>query len=491
MNISDEIIKTALLGTSKYQPIVHSSLMELHSKIVAAQQDKEDAFLRYAAATLLYEECGREPLEMPVSITECPVETQQSMFPKTAEALKIALEDKDHVLIDYILLQATSRKQVAPPALAPMLLNRALENKAKRQGLLQLGGVTAKWLMGLNPAWKPLEGKAIEEDEQWETANHETRKQLLAGLRSSSPAEAIPLLQAAFPQENANNREEFVRLLETGLSPSDAPFLEAQLGDKSKKVKETAMGLLKQVRGGRIHQLFLEFVRRAFVVKDERYMIFAKRKVLEIDRSAAPQPIFFDCLVTKVSSQKGVSDQLYWLAQAVEYLHPDDWMPALGFTPADLIAKIAEIDEGGLLIQHLLRAAVRYQHQPLAMAFLAANTGAQIALLRIVSQEEGLPFHGHAMEANIENYIEFLTEAGYHKLRTAIAIKVLQSLQAAPYRIQQPGYRRLALHLPAEVQSTLEAYASESGHENYQARYFATQASEMLHVLSLKENLKF
>ncbi len=491
MNISDEIIKTALLGTAKYQPTLQAGLTALHSKIVAAQQDKEDTFLRYAAAALLYEECGQEPLEMLESIDECPAETQPSMFPKTAEALKVALADKDDVITDYILLHAMARKQVAPPALAPMLLNRALEKKAMRQSLLQLSGATGRWLMELNPAWKPLEGKAVEADEDWETANHETRKQLLANLRSSNPAEAIPLLEAAFPHENASNREEFLGLLATGLSQTDVPFLEALRSDKSKKVKETAMGLLQQVRGARIQEMFLEFVRRAFVVKEERYMVFSKRKVLEIDRSAAPQPAFFDCLVTKVSSQKGVSDELYWLAQAVEYVHPDDWMPALGFAPDDLLAKIAAIDEGGVLIQHLLRAAVRYSHHALALAFLAANTGAQIALLRIVSHEQGLPFHDHAMDANIESYIDLLTETGYRTIRTALAIKVLHSLQAAPYRINQPIYRKLALHLPSEVQSTLEAYASESGHENYQVRYFATQASEMLHVLSLKENLKF
>ena len=130
-------------------------------------------------------------------------------------------------------------------------------------------------------------------------------------------------LEEAFPQENANNRQEFLEILEIGLNISDAPFLELLMNDKSKKMKDLAMNLLRRIPDSSLNRLYTEFVFRALRVKEERVLIFGKKKVLEIDRQVQPSEALFKLGLSKMSSVKGVEDHQHWLEQTLPFVHPE------------------------------------------------------------------------------------------------------------------------------------------------------------------------
>lgn len=491
MSISEEIVKTALLGTEKYPWSPDAALGETGAAIQSSQADREDGFLRYAAAALVFESAGCNPAQGAEVVPECPAERLPEMPERAASWLVSALATGDEVLLDYLLYQAQLNGEIVPPTTVPAILDLARKESKKNAALIAVAGERGKWLIGINPLWNPLVevvGEASQVD--WETGTHEQRKAFIIGLRKADPAAAIPLLQSAFPAENANNRMEFLELLQEGLNRDDEPFLVSLLSDKSKKVKETATELLRSLPGSAMSELYLAHARQALQVREQRYLLVSKKKVLEIDPKVQPSEALFATGIEKVSSTKGVQDYVHWLGQVLAYVSPVALFRHLGLSATEFYDLFSKVEGFENLRPYLVQSATRFRDVELARVLLGTGGITHMGLLNLLPEQERAAHYPSFAKADVAGLVQILLSDDYAPIPRAIAKGVLEVLAASPYQIHQPTYRRLAMQLTQDMVPWLREYSQRTAEDYGQTKFFATQATEMMRLLEIKESLK-
>lgn len=487
--MQEELIKAALLGTGKVSLQPSGELDELARRIAVNQEDREDSFLKYAGAVFLYQESGLEAAEGMSAIEACPPETKIQLAPAINQYLKDALLAKDEVLFDYLLTRAAQVQRVASANLVPLLLNKALERKEKTDKIRSVCGVLGEWLCGLNQEWKLIaEQESLIFD--WETDSHQERKQYFRSARWQDPAASLDLLEAGFEKENAVNRAEFIDLLEGGLSVHDEEFLTKSLGDKSKKVKDSALRLLRGLSGSGINQRFKDYLLQVISVTEERHLLLLKRKVLHLDTAnALPEELLYYG-IEKVSSQKGVADNAFQVAQLFAYVNPAVLAQELKMEEAEFVRLLLEHPQAELFRPFLTEAATRFKNTVLAERLLAMDNGFNAGLIGLVSEEQKGIFIDKYLEQYFIAVLDILLDDSYKILPLNLAERIIKRLAVNPYQVTQPVYQRLALSLPATASNVLQAYINDIT-DDYQRRYFVNQASTMLRYIDLRASLNF
>jgi hypothetical protein len=481
-----ELIKSAMIGTSKYVPAaIPPFLQEANEKITADSEDREDAFLKLTAAYLLLEEAGKRLPKESFRLPTAPAEPKPFISAEAGALLQQFLQSKEEALIDYCLSRCNLQNKVALPVLLPELLNRAADKKQKRAQTLQACGTRGAWLAGINPQWQQLHAPAA--DQVWETGTWDQRKAYLKALRQASPAEALALLQANLQEETASNRAELLEILQDGLSLADEDFLVAQTGDKSAKVRQVVYELLKSLPGSRLNQALEAFVRETLSIKEERVLLISKKKVLHIHREADLPEKLFAAGIEKVSSQKGVEDVDYWLAQVMAYLHPDFWRITYGLSPKEVVQLFTGHKEQ-LWVRFLVQSAVRYRHRELALALLQSDTVASLELLPVLPLEERFTWAAKFTAQQANHYLYLLLDEDYTLMPASVCKDLLQQFLQQPYSINQQDYHRWALQMPTALLPTLQQYVQQEN-DAYQVRYFKNMCAEMSRIIQTREQL--
>ena len=485
--IADEILKAALLGTDKYMPSPSLLLQQTGAKIAVQQTDKEDRFLKLAITTLLYEEAGRNPLTVENTLPECPPESLLEASEKLCGYINTALLAKDDILFQYLIQIVYKNKHVLASELVPLVLNKALEHKKSAYPLIKTCGETGKWLCRLNENWRMFFEES-EEDNTWETGNFESRKMFLKNIRRTDSAKAVELLEQTFPAENAVNRLALLEQLEEHLSLSDEPFLQSLLKDKSQKVKETAFRLLRKIQGSAINKNYLEYILAVTGIKEERHLLITKKKVLIIRDDVLPDEDLLKTGIDKVSSDKGVPDHIYIIGQMLQDIDPKILAQHLAVTEPDLIQLFLQHKEAKHLLSFLAGSASVFKNKSWALALLSRPEVNNISLLDALPEAERTAFYEQFIDGNLQQLLTYLLDDDYTLLPLSLSGPLLLHLSKNPYLITQPVYQRLALHLPAQILPQLKIYAEDASDE-YQRRYFKTQAFEMMRIIDIKNSI--
>jgi len=314
MSFSSEIIKSALLGTDKYSPKVDAALGADYEIITQNQEDKEDAFLKLAFSTFLYEECGIELRQKHFAESMAPGEEKAYASPKFNAFLRRYLQQNDEQMLAFCLKQLITKNQLVAPDIIPSLFKKV--NKNNRNNISAVCGHRGAWLCTKNKNWQNIFIDHVEL-ENFETANFESRKALLADLRNTDPEKVIELVKTFFSQENAQKRLEIVELFEINSGLYDEAFLNELLQDRSTKVVQKAIEILKGLVGSVVNKAFTEHLCNVLAIKEERVMLISKRKVLEIKANVKPSKLLFDFGLEAISSEKGFDDHLFWFAQCL------------------------------------------------------------------------------------------------------------------------------------------------------------------------------
>ncbi len=487
--MQEEIIKTALLGTEKYQPGFGSIpvLKVLTDKIAETKSDKEDELLKNAAIVFLYEESGQSAIQSNLTVEECPEETNELANDLIATLIRSSLLTKDDILFEYLIHYCIKEGKVLPSVLTPDVLDKALENKKKAEKLLLVCGETGKWLYRLNPKWRVFYIPETD-DKDWETGSMQKRKSFLSELRKTNPSEAVAQLEKIFPQENANNRADFLSVMAINLSINDAEFLEGLSTDKSKKVKEEAIDLLKTIQGSRINTLYLDYLKEAIQIQEEKSLLGGKSKVLQFDKKKIPSDEIFNSGIEKVSSEKGMEDHIFWIAQMICFIQPAILAQGLGTNEEELIRLFLENKKIKLLLPYLCKTATSFQTKSWAKFILEQTKTAEITLLQILSAEERIPYYDRFVDQWIAVLVGNLLDDDYTIIPEDLFMKIFTKLKNTPYQINQPAYRRLALQTPVKLLEFLQTHAQKTD-GNYQNIYFASQIAEMVRIIETRKNI--
>lgn len=483
-----EILKAALLGTDQYIPDMEANAPDTFLKIHALETGKEDRFLKTAYAALLYQEAGTKPITLDASLPDCPPETRPQAGDRLTALVHAALKDKNEVLFRYYLFRMAKSGKVLQSWLVPMVLNKAAEISNDRTSLLNACGQAGQWLCTLNAKWATLLQPANEELNIWETGTLEQRKAYLTHMRKTDPAAAIALLETSLAEENAGNRLMFTQLLTEGLSIADESFLQKLTTDKSQKVKEAAFDLLKQIPGSALNSAYLQALARLLEVREERHLLITKKKVLAIRSDTPLGDALLKTGIDKVSKERGVDDHVYQTAQLLAFADPARLAPMLGMSDQELIAVLLHFKAAGVLVPFLVRAAVLYRNKAWSLALLHRDEATDIRLLDALERNERMAFYGKFLQNSLMTLLTYLFDDQYTPLPVKLAEQIIDHLTRFPYNITQPVYQRLALHLPAEALSRLKAVIND-GRQDYQIRYFKTQASEMVRISELIQQI--
>lgn len=482
----NEIVKAALLGTDKYLPIVTADAPETMRKVMLQPGDKEDRFLKLAITTLLYEEAGRKPIAIENTLPECTTETLSYANDKLCQNVALALSAKNDVLFWYFTHIIAKQNLVLPSAMAPAVLNKATAQKSTAKKLVSICGEAGKWLCSINNNWRGLLETA-EDESIWDTGTLDQRKHYLRAMRKSDPAKAIELLNSTIDQENAANRAALAEVLQENLSLNDEPFLRTLLSDKSQKVKETALSLLQKIEGSAINNRYLDYLTTVLSVKEERFLIVSKRKVLSIRSDVAPDETFFNTGIGKVSSDKGVPDHLYIVGQVLRFINPTLLASRLAVTDDELINLFLKHADVAALYPYLAGAAATFKNKAWAVALLGIKETQYIVLLNVLSKKEQAGYYDLFLTSKTQELLNFLLDEHYSLLQPSVANALIDHLSKNPYLVVPAVYQRIALQLPNEILPQLRKYVDNPG-TDYQARYFKSQAQEMIRIIDIRNN---
>ncbi|RNG13808.1 DUF5691 domain-containing protein, partial [Streptomyces botrytidirepellens] len=289
-------------------------------------------------------------------------------------------------LLPQWLALANQHGYRAPDALLPTLLDAARARTDLRPDALTLGGPRALWLARLNPDWKfalrggpPGRGTApaSESDDadvrrQWEEGLFAERVSLLARTRHRDPAAGLALLGGTWSAERAEDRLMFLDSLRDDLVPSDEPFLEQALSDRSRNVRATAAELLAALPGSAFAARMAE--RSAACVS-----LSPDGAQITVDAPAqCDSGMQRDGVVPKPPSGRG--ERSWWLSQLVEATPLGCWSEWFGGLDADRIVALPVADGWkGDLHAAWCRAAVRQRSAQWSRALLGTPGAPPVA----------------------------------------------------------------------------------------------------------------
>ncbi len=477
MKLTDEIIKAALLGTDRYSPQVPDPLKERYEAIKSAKGDKETRFWALAATTVLYESAGQYPLDIKTQIPESPAETLPLAADAVIYLMKSALQSKDEVFFQYLIHLCIKQGKVVRPELVPTLLDTALEQKKIADSLVKICGETGQWLISLNEKWADFTVPTVSED-IWETGTMAERKSFFTDLLARDPFQAIKILESTIASETSDHRVAFLEILVTNLSLHNEPFFQTLLKDKSTKVRHMAFQYLKGLEGSQMNDLYLSVLNQLLQI-NTRTLTLTK---------TMPDEAFFQTGIEKISSEKGVEDHVFHVAQILAYLNPTTFAKAYQIPEKDLIELLYQHAHQRIWLPYLVRATIAFKHRPWALFLLDREEKINMALLDVIDAADRIPYLEKLVEQNVSGFVHYMMDDDYTLIPTPLATQMMQALAKDPYQIAQNIYKRIALQMPFEILPVLFTIVNDY-REDYQFRHYRNQVEEMCRIINTKEKL--
>ncbi|PNG98073.1 DUF5691 domain-containing protein [Streptomyces malaysiensis] len=392
----DDLVAAALLGTERRTPPVAPR----------PGQDAPSALLDAAALSTVRRRAGLRPAPARPGPGGAPEDPRPALPTAARSRLALLLADRSAPgrggprsapdlaeLLPQWLALANHHGYRVPDALLPALLDAARARTDLRPEALTLGGPRALWLARLNPDWKfalrgaagraptplpePSDVATAPDDEQrlWEEGLFAERVSLLASARHRDPAAGLALLSGTWSTERAEDRLMFLDSLRDDLSPSDEPFLEQALSDRSRNVRATAAELLSALPGSALAARMAERSRGCVALTTDKPTAGERIAVRPPDECDSGMQR--DGIVAKPPSGRG--KRSWWLGQLVEATPLDRWSEWFGGrTPAEIVA--LPVTDGWQADLHAAwcRAAVRQRSAEWCRALLGTPAVAPV-----------------------------------------------------------------------------------------------------------------
>lgn len=464
MNLTNQLINVALLGTAGRQLTAADFPGELQDSlhdIQAKAEDAEAAFYQVSALSFAFERAGLEArtLKEAPTIAEAP-EEDKPYFPREAGEMLVSLyNSRNAYLLLYAYRKAAAHHKLLPPVYLPVLLHRAYDRTNPKRHeeqywLSMLAGHRGRWLlpqMGL-PAWKESDG------ESWETASHEERKRMLRRLREENPGEGLALLQTELKNESAVHREELIQCLRIGINKSDEPFLlEIIAKDRSSNVKAVARQLLGGLPDSEVVKTYEGMLRGKLHFN---FLLGWSYDKIEYT------PEMGKLGLEEVSYLKNEKDDRFLLRQLAERVPLSFWSEFYGCTPEKAAGKLAKNPPFQKLFI-LSKPVLNFKDSVWAYHALKENAEeewiVELAGLLSPSQREEIAFPATKGGRIPDSWFNEDGTVWGMKFSTYVLQRILHTSHYLP----KEAAEQLALYFPPEMRKKIEqALASITGQEN-------------------------
>ncbi len=241
--------------------------------------------------------------------------------------------------------------------------------------------------------------------------------------------------------------------------------------------------------GTAINQLFIDYLIKSLSVKEERVLLIAKKKVLGIDANITPDEGLFKYGLEKISSQKGVDDAVFWVAQIFGFIDVATLASKFNLSIEEWLKLVLGDKNADVFKPFLKNAAIHFEDKFLSKKLLESGIKDGIELLKYVDTKERNTFVKDLLETDFNKVLDLILET-YDIIETTIAERILKKLSDNPYAIQTNIYQKLALSIPDGLLSLLKKYETPAS-DHYQVKYFSNQVAGMIRYIELRQTLKF
>ncbi len=480
MEFWDNIIHTALLGTDKRQlrkEDFSEELAEVH-EIINQTGDKEEQYLNIASVAFNYRKCGFQHTNKSVDRTQAGEELRLHCSPQSHQLLNDILSAESAALFGLWLRECNNKNQIVLSEYIPLLFDSGIKYKHLQQEIFAVTGKRGEWLLPFNEAWK-FESVTIDEG-IWQTGTVEQRRAFLNKLRQTEADRSRELLKQVWSQENANTKAELLKQLSVGISNEDVEWLEQLMNEKSQKVKDEALKLLKLIPGSNVVQRYWEILKQSISMRKEKGLLgIGSKTVLEIKLTDKIDDSIFKTGIEKVSSDKGVSENDFIVYQLLAAVPPSLFEENYQLPRKEIIDLFNKKKETKQFIPAFGLAAGTFKDVDWLKAVIAVSDNKLYAeALQLLPEDEkekyALGFFEN--EETTEGVLHYLLF--YYKKQWSLRLtkEIFKHTAKNHYRYGRPFYKEHILSIPSEIIPELEKCTPK---EDY-ARDMWTKTSEYI-----------
>jgi hypothetical protein len=360
-----KIVNLALLGTEKAkleEKFFDANTSDAFEQIRQSSGNKEEEFLQAAALLSNYRRCGFIPMEGSKGLmTLAPEEERTYANTEAHTALEDILVSGNQALLHFWLKQCANTQQLIRPALLPDIIDIGNNQKQLRQMISACMGQRGKWLMQWNDSWQWSAPTSF--DDVWENGSTSERKAVLAKIREQDAAKGLSLLMEIWSHENAASRAELLESLKTGAGIADLPWLEQVMEEKSVKVREVTMSILKTIPESTILLRYWAFLKESITIEQSKGLLGFGTKYSLAIHSKLQDPAKELPGIDSLSGKADMSDELYVISQCISHISPQLWTEHYGKDPVNFLELFRKNDKYRILVPAFARAAVTYRNQ--------------------------------------------------------------------------------------------------------------------------------
>lgn len=459
MEFWNEIINTSMIGTDK-KTISASELpadLTEAAEIIATNTnlDKEEKFLQLASIVFNYRQAGVQPLfKEAVTLAAAPPEEKHYCNAAALKVLKDIQSEESTPLLRLWLEQCEAHQQIVQPEMLPDLLATGVQEKKLQSLIANCCGKRGEWLSRFNEAWNFSQNQTNEQF--WQTGTPEQRKMVLKQIRTDDPAEARAWLQQTWSQEDAVTKVSFLEILSTNINEADIPFLESLATEKSKKVKDEAIDLLKRIPLSAIVQKYQQVLEQSVELKKEKALFGLSSKTsLQFHVPAVIDESIFKSGIDKLSNTKEYTDDEYVLYQLTQAVPPSFWEQQLAATPENIINHFQKNVVGKKMIPALVLAIRRFKDTNWAFNFMQYSEVFYLEILPLLPLQQQEYYSNKFFEEHSDSIIQFAVER-----KTAwndeLAKNIFKYIAKNPYQYNRSFFNQYIHLIPVGIVDHLE-----------------------------------
>lgn len=483
----NSVINTALLGTEKRslkETDVDPALAESLTAVSAQTTDREEAFLQSAALVYNLRQCGFLPLHketVTISIADAEEKSYASM-PAHA-VLADVLETGSISLLRFWLEQCSGAEKIVLPEVIPTLLNVGMKTKSLQSLVVLCCGKRGEWLQPFNKEWQW--DKADSGEELWQTGTLSQRKEFLAQVRQSNPEKARELLQQTWPQESAATKVELLEQLRVNAGDGDKAWLEELSNEKSVKVKEAALAILKTVPNSDVVQRYWYILQQSIrLVTTKGLLGLGAKTTLEIKLAGFDEAIF-KTGIQQLPSKANLSEERYILYQLVSFVPPHLWETHFRLEKKKILELFSKDGNAETLLPAIGLAASRFKELDWLRAVIEIDQDRLFGdAFQLLPQKEAEQYALRFLNADVpaagvmSNLHDFREEWSVD-----FAKAVLRFTAKNPYQYHRGFYNDMAALLPVPLAGELEKFTPK---EEYLRNMWSNQSEYITKLLTLK-----
>ena len=458
MQFWDTIINTAMIGTDKKQISAGDIPMGLETFAVLIREntvkDKEEQFLQLASLAFNYRQCGVLPAQKEIMMSLAPGEERQYCNSPATQVLKDIISEENISLLKFWLQHCCQKQQVVQPEIVPVLLATGVQQKKLQLQIAHCCGKRGEWLAGFNSSWNFSSTQS--DEEFWQTGTFEQRKEILNQKRKTDPSKAREWVQQTWPLEDANTKAAFLELLSENTGEDDIPFLESLAIEKSKKVKEAAMQLLKQIPASQIVRMYENLLKASVLIKKEKALLgMVNKTVLKFKLPETFDESVYKTGIDKLSNTKELTDDEYVIFQLAQFVPPSFWEKHFETDPENVIELLQKDSSGKKMIPALVNAITRFSDTRWALYFMRHSSVFYIDIIPLLQAAEQEAYSNRFFEKFPDEIIRYATKRET-EWSTELTRNIFRHTARNPYQYNRTFYSQHIHLIPVHIAGELE-----------------------------------